>query len=57
MSPSNTLLHRVCQSCRISYSTEVPDLLKGGEAWPTRCPVCGRLKLTRIEPRSISIRQ
>ena len=53
MIQANTFIHRVCRRCRTSYSTEVPDVLRGGEAWPSRCPICGRLELKRLEPEDI----
>lgn len=51
----NRLLHRVCRRCRLSYSSEVPNVLKGGEEWPTRCPACGKLELKFIEPRDLTV--
>jgi len=49
MQPQNTkLLQRRCRRCRTTYLNEVPDVLKGGEFWPSRCPTCGRLDVDFI---------
>ena len=55
MIQANAFINRVCRRCRTSYSTEVPYVLRGGEAWPSRCPICGKLELRRIEPKDIKI--
>lgn len=49
------LVHGICRSCRVSYSTEASDVIRGGEAWPSRCPMCGRIEVRQINPRDLTI--
>jgi hypothetical protein len=55
MQQTARLLHRVCRNCRLSYSTEAPSVLREGESWPSRCPMCGKIELKLINARSLTV--
>ena len=50
----NRLLHRVCHSCGLSYSTESPGVLQQDRRWPSRCPACGKVELKVIATRDLA---